>query len=76
MLLVLLSVTICSGYNNLLEEETRSLIPLSCYREALDTVDRSGAEKVSMEALKKLAADLHHNPDPAELAPTKSEIAG
>ena len=27
-----------------------------------------------MESLKKLAADLHHNPDPSELPPTKSEL--
>lgn len=31
---------------SLLDDETRSLIPLSCYRKALDTVDAGGDEKV------------------------------
>lgn len=59
--------------HSLLEDETRNLIPLSCYKKALDMVDNRGDEKVSMEGLKKLAADLHHNPDPSELPPSKSE---
>ncbi len=34
------------GCYSLLEEETRNLIPLSCYRDALDLVDNRGDEKV------------------------------
>ena len=35
-----------AGYN-LLEDETRNLIPISCYKKALDIVDERGDEKVS-----------------------------